>query len=63
MTLRWATVATALGGTVSEDDGTGPLDRPGTAATSATGPPTRQGDPSEPEVRSPREIALRMRTG
>ncbi|GAA1306056.1 hypothetical protein [Saccharothrix xinjiangensis] len=59
VTLLWATIATALGGRVSENDVTGPLD--GVTTTASTAHARQEGD--EPEVRSLREIALWMRQG
>ncbi|WNV82210.1 hypothetical protein [Umezawaea sp. Da 62-37] len=56
VTLLWATVAQALGQTVSDEDLTSPLDSPSTSDTSA---PAASG--GEPETKSLREIALWMR--
>ncbi|NUT47322.1 MAG: hypothetical protein HOV94_08420 [Saccharothrix sp.] len=55
VTLLWATVATALGGKVTDADVTAPLDLGDTA------PPAPAGGEPEPETKSLREIALWMR--
>ncbi|XVV05327.1 hypothetical protein ACQPW3_08025 [Actinosynnema sp. CA-248983] len=56
VTLLWATVATALGGKVSEDDVAAPLD-----VTSGSAPAAAAGGEPGPKVKSLREIALWMR--